>query len=364
VDSPIVPRAAVAAPAAASLGTVGIDSATAAPHKRDRAGGELIRAPPFWNAGMSGTAQTSTRPGDNVARGILFTVVAVLVFGVQDAVAKILVQTYSPFQITMMRYWAFAAFSLFLVARQAPLRQALRSNHKLLQIGRGLLLVVDIWTFAIAVRTVPLAELQAISLIYPLLVTLVAIPILGEKVGIFRLVAVFAGFAGALIIVRPGGLPLDWGVGFAVLSSSCYAIYITITRKVSRFDSTATSMVYVGLVGLVLSTAVGVFFWRPMDLNGVLLVLVVMTTTCVAHSLMMAALSVAPASTLQPFNYTSLPWAITLSFLIFGHVIDPIALLGAGVIVAAGLVVMARERGLASRARAAAAQSAEGWPPH
>ena len=84
------------------------------------------------------------------------------------------------------------------------------------------------------------------------------------------------------------------------------------------------------LVGLVLSTAVGVFFWKPMDLHGVLLVLVVMITTCVAHSLMMAALSMAPASTLQPFNYTSLPWAITLSFVVFSHSIDAVSLLGAG----------------------------------
>jgi drug/metabolite transporter (DMT)-like permease len=220
---------------------------------------------------------------------------------------------------------------------------------------------------------VPLAELQAISLVYPLLVTIVAIPILGEQVGIFRFGAVIAGFIGALIIVRPGGLPLDWGVGFAVLSSSCYAVYTALTRKVSRDDSTATSMVYVGLVGLVLSSAVGVFFWQPLDWQGIGFVLVVMVTTCAAHSLLMSALAVAPASTLQPFNYVSLPWAIFLSFVVFGHVIDAISLAGAGVIVAAGLVVMWRERHLAVQRRseaAAAARSGEagpqaaGSPPH
>lgn len=310
---------------------------------------------------------------DNVGRGILFTVTATLVFGIQDAAAKVLVQTYSPFQITMLRYWAFAAFSLFIVSRQAPLRRALRSRHPLLQLVRGLLLVLDIWAFAIAVRTVPLAELQAISLVYPLLVTLVAIPILGERVGVFRIGAVLAGFAGALIIVRPGGLPIDGGVAFAVLSSSAYAIYIALTRKVSRDDTTATSMVYVGLVGVVLSSGVGVFVFKPMDWQGIGLVLLVMTTTCIAHSLMMAALSLAPASALQPFNYVSLPWAITLSVVVFGHVIDPVSLAGAGVIVAAGLVVMARERRLA-RSRRAATQApvsgggpepqAAGSPPH
>lgn len=313
---------------------------------------------------MSDGQAGTTMPRDNVGRGIVFVLIAVLVFGVQDAVAKILVQTYSPFQITMMRFWAFAAFSLFLVARQAPLRQALRSKRPWMQFFRGLLLVVDIWCFAIAVRTVPLAELQAISLVYPLMVTIIAIPLLGEKVGVFRFAAVAVGFLGALVIVRPGGLPLDLGVAFAVASSASYAVYIVLTRIVSRDDTTATSMVYAGLIGLVLSTAVGITMWQPMDLNGVLLTLVVMATTCIAHGLMIAALQIAPASVLQPFNYASLPWAITLSFVVFGQLIDFVSLIGAAIIVGAGLVVMARERQQANRARAEEARREAAAPPH
>lgn len=281
---------------------------------------------------------------DNISRGIVLTLIAILVFATQDAVAKILVQTYSPFQVTMMRYWASAAFSLVLVLRQAPLKQAFRSGAPLLQVARAVLLVVDIWCFATANQTVPLAELQSITLVYPLLVTLAAIPILGEKVGIFRFGAVLVGFLGAMVIVRPGGLPLDWGVWFAIASAGAYALYIVLTRKVSQTDSTATSMFYVGVIGLVLTSAVGVFFWKSMDLGSLLLVGYVMLTSCVAHVLIMIALSSAPASVLQPFNYTSLPWGIILSFLVFQHLIDPVSLIGAAIIVAAGLVVMARER--------------------
>ncbi len=284
------------------------------------------------------------RPSDNVGRGLLLTIGAVVVFGIQDAVAKILVQDHSPFQITMMRFWAFAAFSLFLVSRQAPLRQALASKAVGWQVVRGFLLVLDIWLFALAIRTVPLAELQAISQIYPLLVTLFAIPMLGERVGVFRLGAVGVGFMGALLIVRPGGLTLDWGVAFAALSSTSYAIYLVITRKVAALDSSSTSMVYTGLIGLVLTTGVGVFFWEPMDLNTLGLTLVVMVTTCLGHGGMILAMSYAPASVVQPLSYFSLPWAIVLSYTVFGHLIDPITLLGGVIIVGAGLVVMARER--------------------
>ena len=281
---------------------------------------------------------------DNVGRAIILTLITIGVFGVQDAMSKTLMQTYSPFQITMMRYWGFALFALVLVMRQAPLRQALSSKVPVLQVIRGALLIIEIWCFARALQSVPLGELQAISLVYPLLVTLFAIPILGEKVGVFRFVAVGVGFAGALIIVRPGGLPLDWGVLFALLSSTLYSIYIVITRKVSQYDSATTSMAYNGAMGLLLSTAVGVFFWQPMAWGDVLILLAIIVTTCLGHGLMVFALSMAPASTVQPFNYFSLPWAIVLSAVIFGDWIDPISLVGAGVIVAAGLVVMARER--------------------
>jgi len=281
---------------------------------------------------------------DRIGLAIALTLLTIGVFGIQDAVSKVLVQTYSPFQITMMRYWGFALFALAMVMRQAPLRHALRSKMAPWQVLRGVLLMADIWFFALALRSVPLGELQAVALVYPLLVTLFAIPVLGEKVGVFRIVAVGVGFAGALVVVRPGGVPLDWGIAAALASSTLYAFYIVITRKVSRVDSAATSLLYTALVGLVLSAGAGVFAWQPMGWSDFLLVVVIMATTCAGHGVMVYALSMAPASALQPFNYFSLPWAIVLSALVFGHWIDPISLVGAGIIVAAGLVVMARER--------------------
>ncbi|HVY51203.1 MAG TPA: DMT family transporter [Devosia sp.] len=281
---------------------------------------------------------------DNVGRGIACALVAILIFSTQDAVSKLLVQSVSPFQMTMMRFWAFAAFSVLLAMRRGSIRQALATRHLPWQILRGMLLVSDIWMFVLSLRTVQLPEVQSITLVYPLLVTLAAIPLLGEKVGPFRLTAVAVGFLGALVIVRPGGVPLDWGVLFAVGSGACYALYIVLTRRVSRDDSPGTSMVYVGLVGLVASSAVGIFFWAPLDWRTALLVGYIMFTGVAAHGLMILALSLAPASVLQPFNYASLPFSIVLSVIVFQHMIDPLSLLGAAVIVGAGLVVMARER--------------------
>lgn len=286
---------------------------------------------------------------DQIGRAIFLTLVTVVIFSVQDAVSKLLVQNNSPFLITMLRYWGFALFSLVLVSRQAPLRQAFASKAPRLQIMRGALLIIEIWFYAAALQTVPLGELQAISIIYPLLVTLIAIPLLGEKVGIFRFTAVGIGLLGALIIMRPGGLPMTWGVLFGLISAALYATYIVITRKVSRVDSAATSVVYTAIVGLVLSSGVGMFFWAPMTWGDIGLLCFATVTTCAGHGLMIYTLGLAPASVLQPFNYFSVPSAILLSILIFGHWIDPISLIGALIIVGAGLVVMARERMLAGR---------------
>jgi drug/metabolite transporter (DMT)-like permease len=155
---------------------------------------------------------------------------------------------------------------------------------------------------------------------------------------------VIVGFAGALLIVRPGGVPLDWGVAFAAGSGAAYALYIVLTRKVSADDSATTSMLYTGVVGLIISSAVGVFHWELLDATSFLLVGYIMLTGVAAHGMMILAISMAPASVLQPFNYTSLPWSILFAVAVFHEPLDPVALLGAVVIVGAGLVVMARER--------------------
>lgn len=294
--------------------------------------------------GLSMTDSASPVGHENAGRGILLALVAIFIFSTQDATSKFLVQTISPFQTTMMRFWAFAAFALFLGLRKGSLRSVAQTAHPVLQVLRGVLLLADIWMFVIALRTVQLPELQAITLVYPLIVTLAAVPLLGERVGIFRISAVVVGFLGALVIVRPGGVPLDWGTLAAIGSGACYAFYIVLTRKVSASDTATTSMFYVGVVGLVLGTAVGMFFWQPLDLPDALGVGYIMVTGVVAHGMMIVALGMAPASVLQPFNYLSLPWSIVFSLMFFSHLIDPVSLLGAAVIVGAGLVVMARER--------------------
>jgi len=296
---------------------------------------------------MDSTKNKKTTPTINVehvGRGIALTIGSVVVFGFQDAIAKMLVQDYSVPQVVMMRYWAFGLFAMWLAIRQNGLRNAFHSNLPKTQILRALLLLADVVLFATAVRTVPLGELSAILLLFPVLVTVFSIPILGEKVGLVRWVSVAAGFVGALIILRPGFAVVDVGAVPALGAAVAFALYMVMTRKVARKDSTGTMMLYAGGTGLVLSSAVGIFYWQPLTLEAWGLVAILWVTTTGGHFLVMRAMAHAPASVLQPFNYLSLPWAITLSFIMFGHLIDFISLVGALIIAGAGLMVWARER--------------------
>lgn len=290
----------------------------------------------------------------NIGKGVAILLTATAVFGIQDVLTKIVVQNYSVFQVVMIRYWAFALFSVWLVMRRGPIRNAFVSAAPRWQLARGVLLVADIWLFTEALRTLALGDLAAITMTYPLMVTLFAIPLLGERVGPFRAGAVIAGFIGALVILRPGFVTIEIGVIYGLLSSAAFALYLVFTRKVATLDSTTTSIFYVGIVGLVMTTAVGVFHWKPMRFEDMLTVMGLCVTMCTAHGLVMASMRYAPASVLQPFNYFALPWAITLGFLVFGTMIEGFALLGALIIVVAGLTVMWRERHMVARARLSA----------
>ncbi len=282
--------------------------------------------------------------GNSNGRGIMLALMAIMVFGGQDVAGKILVQDYAPAQIVMIRYWSFAAFALFLVMRQGKLRHAFRARRPLVHVLRGALLIADVLLFALAVQTLPLGELHAVLLLFPILVTVFSIPLLGETIGPFRWGAVFAGFVGSLIILRPGFGEFDIGLVYGLAAAVVFALYNVLTRLTARDDSTATAMLYAGVVGLVVSGAIGIFYWVPLTLEAWGLIAITWVSTALGHFLMMRSLHFAPASLLQPFNFLMLPWAILMSLIFFGVGIDPISLVGATIIIAAGLTVTWRER--------------------
>jgi drug/metabolite transporter (DMT)-like permease len=277
-------------------------------------------------------------------RGILLMVAAVGFFVSMDTIAKYLSRWYPVPLIVWARYVSNLAILLAFLAARGDLR-LLRSARPGLQFARGLLLALATLLFFTSLSVLPLADANAIGFVMPLFVAALAVPMLGERLEMARLLAILAGLVGALIIVRPGSelftpyalLPL----GMAV----CNALYQILTRKVAGLEPPLTSLVWGAIVGAVLLSAAAPFVWvNPQAVSHGALILVIGVLASVGHFLLIKAYDYAGAGLLAPFTYTALIWAMASGWLVFGDFPDGWALVGMGIIVLSGLYLANRQR--------------------
>lgn len=278
----------------------------------------------------------ATRTAENVGRGILILVAAMFVFACQDGITKHLAPRFASPQIIWIRFVAFVLLGLWLVCRKG-VRRAFYTGAPWLQLAWGIVLVTQMLGFVLVLRYLPLADAHVIMASTPLIVTVLAIPLLGESVDLRRWLAVLAGFAGVLVILRPGLGAMQAGSGFALGVAFMYAMFIPLTRMVSRVDSAGTTLVWTGAVGLVSMTLTAPFVWIWPDLEGWLFLGALALFSAANHWLLIKALERAPASVLQPYSYSILVWAILIGWLVFGDFPDLLTIVGAAVIVASGL---------------------------
>jgi drug/metabolite transporter (DMT)-like permease len=277
-------------------------------------------------------------------RGILLMVAAVGVFVTMDTIAKYLTRWYPVPLIVWARYVSNLAILLAFLAARGDLR-LLRSARPGLQFARGLLLALATLLFFTSLSVLPLADANAIGFVMPLFVAALAVPMLGERLEMARLLAILAGLVGALIIVRPGSelftpyalLPL----GMAV----CNALYQILTRKVAGLEPPLTSLVWGAIVGAVLLSAIAPFVWvTPQVASHGALIVVIGVLASVGHFLLIRAYDYANATLLAPYTYTALIWAMLSGWLVFGDLPDGGSLVGMGIIVLSGLYLANRQR--------------------
>ena len=280
---------------------------------------------------------------DRVAKGIIALVIATLFFAGQDAITKHLVQSISVAQIVTVRFFFFSLFAILYAARKADIKSAFHSSRPTLQILRGLLICSEIALFAFALHHLGIAEMHAIFACFPLIITALSVPFLGETVGWRRWMAVGLGFIGTLIIIRPGSGVFSTYAMVALACALMFAIYNLITRKVSRHDSFETSLLYFGMVGFISSLAVVPFYWQNPNPEEVFWLGVISITGIIGHLLLIKALQLAPAVILQPFNYFVLLWAMIIGYSVYGEVLQSNELLGAALVVVSGVYIARRE---------------------
>ncbi len=303
------------------------------------------------NTTQNNTSPISSTGPDHAAKGIIALVVATLFFAAQDAITKHLTQSISVAQIVTVRFFFFSLFAIVYAKRSMDIRVAFHSLRPKLQILRGLLICAEIALFAFALHHLGLAEMHAIFACFPLIITALSVPFLGESVGWRRWMAVGLGFIGTLIIIRPGSEIFSPYAMIALACALMFAIYNLITRKVSRHDRFETSLLYFGVVGFIGSLVVVPFYWQTPNSDQVFWLGVISITGIVGHLLLIKALQLAPAVILQPFNYFILLWAMIIGYSVYGEVLQTNKLIGATLVVISGIYIARREYVVARETR-------------
>ncbi|NBE08706.1 DMT family transporter [Paragemmobacter ruber] len=299
-------------------------------------------------------------PGQT-AKGIAFLVAGVAVFSVQDLILKLLSGAYPLHQAMLLRSLTAIPFLLFLVHWEGGLRSLVTPGTRAM-ILRGLVMFAAYTCYYLALAALPMATTVALYFSAPLFITILSVVFLSETVGPRRWIALMAGFAGLLIMVRPGGALFDWAALLPVLSGLTYAISMIAARRLGTSE-TASALAFWGnavfLMGaILLSLIFGSGAWEG-DAHPSLAFLLRgwVMPTALDLALMMAcgiiaaagltlltqAYRVAEASVVTPFEYTGLIWSVLFGWLFWRDWPDGTDWAGIAIITGAGLYILWRE---------------------
>jgi drug/metabolite transporter (DMT)-like permease len=277
---------------------------------------------------------------------------AMLLFTALDTSSKWLGLRLPIVEIVWVRYLGATVIALA-NARPWSRPAVFVSRRPGLQALRSLMLLGATAFGVIALRSLQLAETATISFLTPIFVALAAGPLLGERVGFERMIAIVVGFLGVLIATRPGTSAFQPVVALAVVGVACNAGYVLATRKLAGIDSSQTTLIWTQVAGVALATPLLPWIWvKPQSPHVWAVMAALGVFGAGGHWLVIAAHKYAPAAVLTPFSYTQLIWMIVSGFLIFGDVPPAPTLIGAALVVACGAWLALQER--AGRGREAA----------
>ena len=320
----------------------------AAVHTRASADPEpaAIEIVPVASGAASGAAPADAARRLSLGFGLML--VAFAMFVVMDTSAKWLVLSgLAALQVAFMR---FAVHFLLVLAAYAPREGAslLRSNAPRLQLARGALLSGATLLNFTALKYLPLPVTISIFFVGPLLVCLLSIPVLGERVGPRRFLAVAAGFGGVLVILQPWSERFDWHVLLSLGATTCASTYFVLSRLIRGADGNGTTQLYASLTGTFVLAPFALAAWTwPADPAQWGLLVLLGTFGLTGHSMVVRAHEFAEASVLAPTVYSQILYVSLASWLVFGQPPEAATLAGSAIVIASGLYVWWRERALA-----------------
>jgi drug/metabolite transporter (DMT)-like permease len=276
------------------------------------------------------------------AIALMLSAMAILPF--LDVAAKFLGRQNMP---VAQSVWARMFFGTVLilpfVLKGRPLR-ALVPDMPVLHGARAFLIIISTAFFFLALGHLPIADTLSIYFVQPLIVTLLAPVILKEHVGLRRWIAVFIGFIGTLIIIRPGFQNLNLGILFALLAGAASALYMLLTRKISHSADPILTTFYTNLMGAIMTTAVVGSVWVMPTLAQWGLLLTIAVVALIGHYLVIAAYRFGEASLLAPLGYAEMIMAVVCGWWFFGDFPDRWTFVGVGILIACAIYISYRER--------------------
>lgn len=287
-------------------------------------------------AGRGGSAS------DNSGVAIAMMLAGVSLFAANDVLGKWLVGTYAPAQLILLRSLAALAVLLPLMGAR-ELGQALRVRPRRLHWTRAVLSAAEVICFYLGVMVLPLADVMAYYLAAPIVVAALSPFLLGEHVGWRRWTAIMVGFAGVLIILSPSGSTNVFGAAISLSGTVIFSLLIVTTRLAGGAPD--RTLVLWQLIGaFLIGAAATPFLWvTPTALDGSLMALLGVVSMG-AYFCVNRALKLAPAATVTPYQYTLIVWALISGYFVFGDTPSPNMLLGAAIIIGAGLFIFWREQ--------------------
>lgn len=289
---------------------------------------------------VSPQAVPSPRRVEN-GKGLFFMALGMFLFSAVDTMAKFLSESLHPFQIVWTRQLGLLVVAVFLVATRGA--GLLKTGHPRLQLLRGGVAACSAALFIFGVSYVPLADAVAISFVAPFMVTVMGAFLLREPVGLRRWLAVALGFAGALIVIRPGLGVVHPAAGLIVLAAFFFAIRQIVSRVLSDSDRTATTIVYTALVSVLVLTLPVLFVWQTPTAEQVPLLIMLALLAAAAEICVIKALELAMAVVVAPVQYSLILWGTFYGFVVFGQLPDAWTWAGTALIVATGLYTFRRE---------------------
>ncbi len=290
-------------------------------------------------------ATSLDRQKNTIALGVVLMLLGDFMFALNDVMGKWLVATYTVGQVLLIRSLAALVVMTPMILRTG-VRRLVEVERPGIQVVRVICSTVEVTLFYWAVVYLPIADVMSFYLAGPIYVAAMSPFLLGERVGWRRWTAILVGFIGVLVVLAPSGETLSWPSIISIVGSLCYALMVVQSRQLRATPD--TTLVFWQTAGALVAGAVmAPFGWVTPTAIDMALLSGLGIVAMSAHILINRSLKLAPAAVVAPLQYTLLLWAIVFGYLIFGDVPKTNMLIGAGIIIAAGLFIFERQKTVA-----------------